>query len=181
MSAEPPLQQTTHHDAWQCAQRARDILRFAPIAPLSTAGGCCAVAACLWSVVPQPLLSTWLGIGLLTVLAQWQSQRLIGRTCSNEPLGDDSVDRRRWIVSSALVSGLFWGASSMVLFPASAVAHQLLLAFILVVITTLWLPLFALTQLALPAFAVPGLLPMAFALFTSPHPPKRPWAASYCC
>jgi diguanylate cyclase (GGDEF)-like protein len=60
----------------------------------------------------------------------------------------------------------------MALFPANSVAHQLLLAFILVVITTLWLPLFALTRPALPVFAVPGLLPMAFVLLTSPQPPQ---------
>ena len=80
--------------------------------------------------------------------------------------------RRRWILASALASGLFWGASSVALFPADSVVHQLLLAFILVAITALWLPLFALTRLAFLAFAVPGLLPMAFALLTSPEPPQ---------
>lgn len=171
MNAE--LQQTTHHDAWQHAQRVRDVLRFARLVPLSTAGGCCVVAACLGPVLPQPLLSTWLGIGLVVVLAQWQAQRLLGCTRSREPLlCDVPFDRRLWIVSSALAAGLFWGASSMALFPASSIPHQLLLAFILVVVASFWLPLFALTRLALPVFAVPGLLPMAFLLWTSPNPPQ---------
>ena len=150
---------------WQHAQRAGDILRFAPVAPLSTAGGCCIVAACLWPVLPQMWLSAWLGAGLFVALAQWQSQRFIGGAPAR-------VDRRGWIIASALGSGLFWGATSLALNPTGSIAHQLLFAFILVVITTLWLPLFALTRLAFVAFAVPGLLPMAFGLLASPEPPQ---------
>ena len=100
-----------------------------------------------------------------SALAQWQSQRFIGGAPAR-------VDRRGWIIASALASGLFWGATSLALNPTGSIAHQLLFAFILVVITTLWLPLFALTRLAFVAFAVPGLLPMAFGLLASPEPPQ---------
>ena len=75
----------------------------------------------------------------------------------------------RWPRSSAACTR---GASSVALFPAGSVAHQLLLAFILVAITAIWLPLFALTRIALWVFAVPGLLPMAFALLASSEPPQ---------
>ena len=165
MNDDRLLEISSTPDDWQHAQRAGDILRFAPVAPLSTAGGCCIVAACLWPVLPQMWLSAWLGAGLFVALAQWQSQRFI----SGAPAG---VDRRGWIIASALASGLFWGATSLALNPTGSIAHQLLFAFILVVITTLWLPLFALTRLAFVAFAVPGLLPMAFGLLASPEPPQ---------
>jgi diguanylate cyclase (GGDEF)-like protein len=163
-------QVASNHDEWQRAQRADDILRFGSVAPLSTAGGCCVVAACLWPVLPETWLPAWLGAGLLVALGQWQSQRFVGGARS--AAGDSAAARRRWIVASALVSGLFWGATSIALFPAGSVPHQLLLAFILVAITALWLPLFALTRLALVVFAVPGLLPMAFGLLASPEPPQ---------
>lgn len=159
---------STHDDS----QRASDVLRFAPVAPLSTAGGCCIVAACLWPVLPETWAAAWLGTGLLVALAQWQSLRLVGRARPNAPAAQEAAARRRWIAACALVSGLFWGVSSVALFPAGSIAHQLLLAFILVAITALWLPLFALTRTALWVFAVPGLLPMAFALLASSHPPQ---------
>jgi diguanylate cyclase (GGDEF)-like protein len=52
------------------------------------------------------------------------------------------------------------------------VEHQLLLAFILTVITALWLPFYAFARLSLLAFAVPALLPMAFQLLSSPTAPQ---------
>jgi diguanylate cyclase (GGDEF)-like protein len=159
----------TTDDDQSRAPRSRDILRFAPVVPLTTAGGCCVVAVCLWPVLPQAFLPAWLVASLAIAVAQWQSLRWFGAGAA--PLQGETI-RRRWILPSALASGLFWGASSVALFPADSIAHQLLLAFILVAITALWLPLFALTRLAFVVFAVPGLLPMAFALLTSPEPPQ---------
>ncbi len=151
------------------APRTRDVLRFAPVVPLTTAGGCCVVAACLWPELPQEFLPAWLVASLAIAVAQWQSLRWLD---AGAALPQAEAARRRWVVGSAFVSGAFWGLSSMALFPADSIAHQLLLAFILVAITALWLPLFALTRLAFLVFAVPGLLPMAFALLASPEPPQ---------
>ena len=168
MNERRPCEITTDDDQSR-APRSRDILRFAPVVPLTTAGGCCVVAACLWPVLPQAFLPAWLVASLAIAMAQWQSLRWFGAGAA--PLHGEMI-HRRWILASALASGLFWGASSVALFPADSIAHQLLLAFILVAITALWLPLFALTRLAFLVFAVPGLLPMAFALLTSPEPPQ---------
>jgi diguanylate cyclase (GGDEF)-like protein len=165
---ERRVRDTTIDDDRQRAPRSRDVLRFAPIVPLTTAGGCCVVAACLWPVLPHDFLPAWLAATLLIALTQWRSLRWFAASASEH----GEAIRRRWILASALASGLFWGMSSMALFPASSVAHQLLLTFILVAITALWLPLFALTRLAFSVFAVPGLLPMAFALLTSPEAPQ---------
>jgi diguanylate cyclase (GGDEF)-like protein len=152
--------------------RVNDILRFAHAIPLSTALGCFVAAACLLPVVEEGLLAAWLGAGLIVALGQWQSQRLLNRARVITLAADDAARRRRWIGANALVSGVFWGVSSVALFPASSVAHQLLFAFVLVAIAALWLPLFAFTRLALLAFAVPGLLPMAFALVLPQTPPQ---------
>jgi diguanylate cyclase (GGDEF)-like protein len=154
------------------AQRAADVLLSVGVAPLSTAGGCCAIVASLWSVLSHGWLSAWLVAGLLIAFAQWQAQHAIQRRRRGGPAGVDARRRRRLIVSSALVSGVFWGLSSLALFPVVSNPHQMLLACVLVIVAALWIPLFALTRLALPAFAVPGLLPMAFALLTSTQPPQ---------
>jgi diguanylate cyclase (GGDEF)-like protein len=70
---------------------------------------------------------------------------------------------------NGLAAGVFWGVTSVVLFPSESAEHQLLLAFVLMAITSLWLPLFAVARFSLVSFAVPGLLPMAFALLSSPY------------
>jgi diguanylate cyclase (GGDEF)-like protein len=157
-------------DDWQRVQRPREILRFAPVVPLSTAGGCLVIALYLWPVSEHLGSSAWLAAGLALALAQWWSQRLLGLVHGKAPR-HEPAGRRRWIALNALAAGAFWGITTAALAPAS-VEQQLLLAFILMAITALWLPLFALAPLSLLVFTVPGLLPMAFALLTSPHTPQ---------
>jgi diguanylate cyclase (GGDEF)-like protein len=156
-------------DEWQRVQRPRELLRFAPVVALSTAGGCAVVALCLWTVVPAALWPVWLATGAAVSLVQWWAQRFIGpgRSGKTDPLG-----RRRWIHVNAFGAGAFWGLTTFMLFPSGSVEHQLLLAFILMAVTALWLPMFALAPLALLLFTVPGLLPMAFGLLASPNPPQ---------
>jgi diguanylate cyclase (GGDEF)-like protein len=169
MNGERNRQVFTNLDDWQRVQRPRELLRFAPVVALSTAGGCAVIALCLWSVVPEAQWSGWLAAGVVLSLAQWWGQRFLGRahTAKADPLG-----RRRWIVVNALCAGTFWGVTTFVLFPSGSVEHQLLLAFILMAVTALWLPLFALAPFSLLVFTVPGLLPMAFGLLASPNPPQ---------
>jgi diguanylate cyclase (GGDEF)-like protein len=157
----------TSLDEWHHLQRPHELLRFAPVVALSTAGGCGVVALCLWSVLPDSLWPEWLAGGAVLSLVQWWAQRFVAcaHTGNGDPLG-----RRRWIVVNALCAGAFWGITSLVLFPAGSVEHQLLLSFILLAVTALWLPLFALAPVSIWLFTVPGLLPMAFGLLIAPHP-----------
>jgi diguanylate cyclase (GGDEF)-like protein len=154
-------------DDWQRAERPRDVLRFAPIVPLSTAGGCAALTLCLWPVLPDGW-QWWLVAGALLALLQWFGGRLI-RGARNGTTVGSVLEGRRWTLLNGLVAGVFWGVTSVVLFPAESAEHQLLLAFVLMAITSLWLPLFAVSRFSFGAFAVPGLLPMAFALLSSPY------------
>jgi diguanylate cyclase (GGDEF)-like protein len=171
MNADQPQQILSNLDDWQRVQRPRELMRFTPVVPLSTAGGCLLIALYLWPVSARGGSSAWLAAGLALSLAQWWSQRLVGRTRQRKTPGRDPLERRRWIAANALAAGTFWGITTVVLAPAS-VEQQLLLAFILMTITALWLPLFALSPLSLLVFTVPGLLPMAFGLLTSPEPPR---------
>jgi diguanylate cyclase (GGDEF)-like protein len=159
-------------DDWQRAQRPRDVLRFAPVVPLSTAGGCAILTLCLWPVLPAAWWPAWLAGGLVLAAAQWRARRLIRGASVPTIAARGGLERRRWTLVNGLVAGLFWGATSVALFPAESIEHQLLLGFILIGVTALWLPLFALSRISLFVFAIPGLLPMAFALLTSPTAPQ---------
>ena len=164
----------THHqdgfveaDEGRVLQRARDVWRFAPLAPLSTAGGCLVVALCLWPLLPQ-WWPAWLASGFAIAAIQWRARHLIRCT----PPADQASDRLDWVVVNALVTGAFFGATSVVFYPSASVEHQLLLAFILTVVTATWLPFYAFIPLSLLAFAVPAVLPMAFQLLLSPSTPQ---------
>jgi diguanylate cyclase (GGDEF)-like protein len=159
-------------DDWQRSQRPRDVLRFAPVVPLSTAGGSCIVTLCLWPVLPAAWWPAWLAVGLALALAQWRARWLIRGSSAAAIAARGTLERRRWTLVNGLVAGLFWGGTSIALFPVESIEHQLLLGCILIGVTALWLPLFALSRISLFVFAVPGLLPMAFALLTSPTAPQ---------
>jgi diguanylate cyclase (GGDEF)-like protein len=164
----------THHqdgfvgaDEGSPLQRARDVWRFAPLAPLSTAGGCLVVVLCLWPLLP-PWWAAWLASGFVLAGIQWRARHLVRSTGPAE----QASDRHDWVVVNALVSGAFFGGTSVVLYPSGSIEHQFLLAFILTVITAIWLPFYAFIRLSLLAFAVPAVLPMAFQLLLSPSTPQ---------
>jgi diguanylate cyclase (GGDEF)-like protein len=148
-------------------QRARDFRHFAPLAPLSTAVGSLAVAVCLWQQLPA-WWASWLASAMVLAAAQWQARRFVSRSRAARQV----VSRRGWVVANALASGVFWGVTSLSFYPSGSVEHQLLLAFILAVISAVWLPFYAFVRLSLPAFTVPAVLPMAFVLLSSPTTPQ---------
>jgi diguanylate cyclase (GGDEF)-like protein len=114
----------------------------------------------------------WLASAMLVALAQWQMRRFVRGSRSAKSADRHELTRRRWVVASALAAGVFWGVTSILLFPSGSAVHQLLLAFILAAIAALWLPFFALVRVSVLAFTVPAVLPMAFALLTSPQAPQ---------
>ena len=119
-------------------QRARDLERFAPLASLSTASGSVAVALCLWPLLPQ-WWPAWLVSGLGLAAIQWRARRLVCRPGAVPR----ASDLRHWVIVNAFVSGSFFGGTSVMFYPSGSVEHQLLLAFILTLITALWLPFYA--------------------------------------
>jgi diguanylate cyclase (GGDEF)-like protein len=148
-------------DAGRGPHRIRDLRHFAPLAPLSTAGGCLAVAVCLWQVLPA-WWPGWLAAGMALAAAQWQARRFALR-----PRAAGQA-----VVANALVSGVFWGVTSVAFYPSGSVEHQLLLAFILTAIAAVWVPFYAFVRFSLVAFTIPAVLPMAFELLSSPTPPQ---------
>jgi diguanylate cyclase (GGDEF)-like protein len=146
--------------------------RIAAFLPLGTAAGCAAIAATLWSTLPQDALSWWLGAGALLAAVQWQMRRRLA--CAVHALAAERCEGGDWqiVVRSALLAGLFWSAAGCLLLPDGSMVHRLVLLCVLAGIMVLWLPLFALARLTLLLFAVPVLLPIAFDLLTSPQAPQ---------
>ena len=92
-------------DDWQRSQRPRDVLRFAPVVPLSTAGGCCITTLCLWPVLTAPWWPAWLAAGFALALVQWRARRLI-RGASVASIGArGTLERRRWTLVNGVVAG----------------------------------------------------------------------------
>jgi diguanylate cyclase (GGDEF)-like protein len=154
-------------DQWQRARISHGIAKFAPVMPIGTLAGCVAIVVCLWPVTTRALLTSWFNIGLVLVTALWLAGHALHRR-RDGALAENARLCRRWLLWSSLAAGAFWGVTSIVLLPAESPVHQSLLAFILVAVTALWLPLFALERATLATLAAPALLPMALILLFPP-------------
>ncbi len=173
-SSQPAIDQLSidDHEGLLRMRVARGVIAFAPFVPVSTLVACMAIGFGLWSVTPVQTLKFWLVIGLLLVGVQLLMWRALAAE-QNEPSAQ-RVGRtvQRWFVFGSLATGLFWGAVGMALFPENSVAHQILLASVLVVVCALWLPVFALRRVAIATVAAPALLPMVLTVLTSPSAPS---------
>jgi diguanylate cyclase (GGDEF)-like protein len=141
-------------------------VRVDHVAALSTLAGTAAIAVCLWNVVPAAVLAWWSATALAAAALQWQAPHWLAL-----PRAGGVWHRPRASfcpVALALGTGVFWGIAALVLFPTDSIAHQAMLALVLVSVTALWLPVFAFVPAGFWLFAAPAVLPMAFALLTSP-------------
>jgi diguanylate cyclase (GGDEF)-like protein len=143
------------------------IVRFAPVMPLSTLAGCVAIMICLWPVMSHALLTAWFNIALLLIAVVSVTAHALHRRGAYVTVSEIGA-WRRWLVLGSLAAGIFWGATSIILFPLESAVHQGFLALILAAVAVLWLPLFALEHVTLMTLAAPVLLPMAFMLLFSP-------------
>lgn len=157
---------TVAPEQWPQVKRTQGLLKHAAVLPVGTLAGSCAVVTALWPVTSSGLLATWFNSALVLVLGHWVAAYFLGRVRGS--LLNDTRIRRRWLIASSLITGIFWGASALILMPAESPLHQLLLAFIVAAVAAFWLPIFALERATLFTLAAPALLPMAFALLLSP-------------
>ncbi len=139
-------------------------VRIDQIAALSTVAGAAAIAVCFWDAVPSDVLAAWSAAAVALTLLQWQAARwpLLPRGESQEP----RVGVR--LVALSLGAGSFWGIAGLALSPAASIPQQAMLAVVLISVTALWLPVFAVAPKSFWLFAVPAVLPMVYALLTSP-------------
>jgi hypothetical protein len=138
-------------------------VRVDHIAALSTVVGAAAIAVCFWDAVPRNVLAAWSAAAAALTVLQWQASRwpLLPRGESRHGVGVR-------LVALSLGAGSFWGIAGFALSPAASVPQQAMLAVVLISVTALWLPVFAVTPRIFWLFAVPAVLPMVYALLTSP-------------
>ena len=139
-------------------------VRVDHIAALSTVAGAAAIAVCFWDAVPGDVLAAWSAAAVALAALQWQASRwpLLQHGESREP----RVGIR--LVALSLGAGSFWGIAGLALSPADSIPHQAMLAVVLISVTALWLPVFAVAPKSFWLFAAPAVLPMVYALLTSP-------------
>ncbi len=139
-------------------------VRVDQIAALSTVAGAAAIAVCFWNHVPGDVLAAWSAAAVALTVLQWQASRwpLMLRGESHGP----RVGVR--FIALSLGTGSFWGIAGLALSPAASFPQQAMLAVVLISVTALWLPMFAVAPKSFWLFAVPAVLPMVYALLTSP-------------
>jgi diguanylate cyclase (GGDEF)-like protein len=138
-------------------------VRVDHIAALSTLVGAAAIAVCFWDTLPGNVLVAWSAAAIALTVLQWQASRwpLLSRRKSQNGVGVR-------LVALSLGAGSFWGIAGIALSPAGSMPHQAMLAVVLISVTALWLPVFAVAPKIFWLFAVPAVLPMVYALLTSP-------------
>jgi two-component system, cell cycle sensor histidine kinase and response regulator CckA len=105
-----------------------------PLGIVGTLINACALTFLLWRQVDTRLLSVWLAAVVLICALR---AVLIYRFYYSQPIYVHEAPRwSRWNMISLGVTGLLWGATMLVIFPAHSVAHQLCGAFILAGIVT---------------------------------------------
>ena len=136
-------------------------VRVDHIAALSTITGAAAVAVCFWDTLTGGVLAAWSAAAVALTVLQWQARWPL---LSRESRG--GVGAR--LTALSLGAGSFWGIAGLALSPAASMPHQAMLAVVLISVTALWLPVFAVAPRIFWLFAVPAVLPMVYALLTSP-------------
>jgi diguanylate cyclase (GGDEF)-like protein len=138
-------------------------VRVDHIAALSTLVGAAAIAVCFWDTLPGNVLVAWSAAAMALTVLQWQVSRwpLLSQRKSHNGVGVR-------LVALSLGAGSFWGIAGIALAPAGSMPHQAMLAVVLISVTALWLPVFAVAPKIFWLFAVPAVLPMVYALLTSP-------------
>jgi diguanylate cyclase (GGDEF)-like protein len=138
-------------------------VRVDHIASLSTLAGAGAIAVCFWDILPGDVLVAWSAAAALLTVLQWQASRwpLLSRREARDGVGFRPV-------ALSLGAGSFWGVAGLALSPAASMPHQAMLAVVLISVTALWLPVFAVAPKIFWLFALPAVLPMVYALLTSP-------------
>ena len=137
-------------------------VRVDQIAALSTVVGAAAIAVCFWDAVPRSVLAAWSAAAATLTVLQWQASRWPIESRRES----DGVGVR--LIALSLGAGSFWGIAGLTLSPAASMPQQAMLAVVLISVTALWLPVFAVAPRIFWLFAVPAVLPMVYALLTSP-------------
>lgn len=148
---------------WLYAEQVGLLYKNAPLAYAVTLVNGAILAFVLSEHVATPVLMTWYGalVSVTAIRAVFVRQYARVRP---------SPDAARWwnsvYVAGAAVAGSIWGAAAIVLFPGTAIAHQVFIAFVLAGMSAGSITVLAYRMEASLAFLFPVLLPLIFRYLT---------------
>ncbi len=116
------------------------------------------VVALLWDVVSHTLALAW--FGLMAVISAGRYLLVYAYRRASDAAESTELWRGRFILG-ATAGGMGWGLGSMLLFPGSAMLHQVFIAFVLGGMTAGAVPYLASVPAAYLSFMLPVLLPFA--------------------
>ncbi len=150
-------------------------LLYEAMPPALVAGLGCAIALLFvnWNVLPHDRLLAWLAYHLVLSAGRY------GLVRSFKAIPPTPLTIRRWdraFLLGTTLAGLGWGASALVLFPASSLAHQVFLAFVLGGVSAGASSTLAARFDAFLSFALPTLGPLILRFFLLQHEQALPMA-----
>lgn len=147
----------TYEDQHINAELIGQVYRQMPAGLLATVASSIILAFVLRTVVSRPVLISW----LLAIILVSVFRFLLFRAYRRQTRGPDGAQRwRRLFVVGLCLSGILWGSTAVVLFPAQSLPHQAFIAFVLAGMVAGTVGAFSSVSAAFPAFAVPVLIPL---------------------
>ena len=136
----------------------------APVGLCATGLNALIVVLVQWGVVSHTSLLAWLFCQWLLVLTRYLFFRRFQTITLSPPKAEHW--RNRFILGATL-SGLLWGSSAIVVFPAESMVHQLFLAFVLGGMVAGAAGSYAGTMPAFLGYSVPALIPIMIRFLVS--------------
>src|SRR5262249_20590640 len=135
-----------------------------PFALYATVFNAVTLTAIIWGDVSKYLLAGW----LVSVLMVAFVRGLHGRSyLRRNPQGNESQRWSRYYLCGAAANGLLWGAAGYLFFTTESYVHQVLLAFVLIGMTSGGIATLSALPGAFLLFAIPALTPYGVRLLTS--------------
>ncbi len=147
-SAESSARQSAHIQA----ELIHLTYKQAPIGITITAINGAALAMLLWRQIPHHILSVWFAVLLLVVAVR---AVLVFQYRRRKVTVDQSKKWGRINVVGLTVTGMLWGATMILTFPAESLTHQLCIALLLCGIIATAISLYGVVPSAVIAFSLP--------------------------
>ncbi|HAK60685.1 MAG TPA: hypothetical protein DCO77_09930, partial [Nitrospiraceae bacterium] len=144
------------------AEQIKQLYRNAPLGLIASPINAAVLAIVLRNVVPSQALIPWLAcIFLVTIFRLLLLQRYRQVLSTSVEAGKWGT----WFTLGAGLSGVTWGSAGIFLFPATSIAHQTFIAFVLGGMAAGAAATYAVVTPAFLAYAVPALFPIIVRFF----------------
>lgn len=158
LSLQSTIPENFDATSWAEVERLRLVFSNLPVTLAVSVASAFILAGLLRGAIPGITLIVWLAAGMGISSLRYLRYRQFRR------MPDDVLDTRIWkrraILGSGL-SGLFWGSSALVLFPAGDLPRQVLVTFVLAGLSAGAMTAYAAIRQCYFAFVLPTVVPVA--------------------